>query len=144
MTAAGTIQPAKVVIMGAGVAGLQAIATARRLGAVVEVCDIRPAVKEQVQSLGAKFIELPMQESGEGEGGYAKEMSEDFLRNSARSSRPRRRRRRRHHHRAGARQAARRACVTADMVEGMRRGAVIVDLAADSGGNCELTETTAR
>jgi NAD(P) transhydrogenase subunit alpha len=71
MTAAGTIQPAKVVIMGAGVAGLQAIATARRLGAVVEVSDIRPEVKEQVQSLGAKFIDLPMQESGSGEGGSA-------------------------------------------------------------------------
>jgi len=79
MTAAGTIQPAKVVIMGAGVAGLQAIATARRLGAMVEVSDIRPAVKEQVESLGGKFIELPMQESGEGQGGYAKEVSADFL-----------------------------------------------------------------
>ena len=79
MTAAGTIQPARVVIMGAGVAGLQAIATARRLGAVVEVSDIRPAVKEQVQSLGAKFIDLPNLESGEGQGGYAKEMSAEFI-----------------------------------------------------------------
>ena len=78
MTAAGTIQPARVVIMGAGVAGLQAIATARRLGAVVEVSDIRPAVKEQVQSLGGKFIDLPNLESGEGQGGYAKEMSAEF------------------------------------------------------------------
>ncbi|HXT22961.1 MAG TPA: NAD(P)(+) transhydrogenase (Re/Si-specific) subunit alpha, partial [Thermoanaerobaculia bacterium] len=80
MTAAGTIRPAKVVIMGAGVAGLQAIATAKRLGAQVEVSDIRAAVKEQVQSLGAKFIELPMEESGEGAGGYAREMGEEFLR----------------------------------------------------------------
>ncbi|HXT22564.1 MAG TPA: NAD(P)(+) transhydrogenase (Re/Si-specific) subunit alpha, partial [Thermoanaerobaculia bacterium] len=79
MTAAGTIRPAKVVIMGAGVAGLQAIATAKRLGAQVEVSDVRAAVKEQVQSLGGKFIELPMQESGEGAGGYAREMGEDFL-----------------------------------------------------------------
>jgi NAD(P) transhydrogenase subunit alpha len=75
MTAAGTIPSAKVVIMGAGVAGLQAIATAKRLGAVVWVSDVRPAVKEQVESLGGKFIDLPMQESGEGQGGYAKEMS---------------------------------------------------------------------
>ena len=80
MTAAGTIKPARVVVMGAGVAGLQAIATAKRLGAVVEVSDIRPAVKEQVESLGGKFIELPQAESGEGQGGYAREMGEDFLR----------------------------------------------------------------
>ena len=140
MTAAGTIQPAKVVIMGAGVAGLQAIATARRLGAVVEVTDIRPEVKEQVQSLGAKFIDLPMQESGSGEGGYAKEMGEDFLRKqqeilTAKVSAadvvittaqiP-------------GRPAPR--LLTAAMVEKMRTGAVVVDLAADSGGNCELTE----
>ena len=72
MTAAGTIQPARVVIMGAGVAGLQAIATAKRPGAVVEVSDVRPAVKEQVESLGGRFIELPLAESGEGQGGYAK------------------------------------------------------------------------
>src|SRR6476661_9660131 len=80
MTAAGTIKPARVVVMGAGVAGLQAIATAKRLGAVVEVSDVRPAVKEQVESLGGKFIELPQAESGEGQGGYAREMGEDFLR----------------------------------------------------------------
>src|SRR5436305_7391319 len=83
MTAAGTIKPARVVVMGAGVAGLQAIATARRLGAIVEVSDVRPAVKEQVQSLGGRFIELPLPEgtaSGEGAGGYAREMGEEFLR----------------------------------------------------------------
>jgi len=79
MTAAGTIQPAKVVVMGAGVAGLQALATCRRLGATVEVSDIRPEVKEQVASLGGRFIDLPLEESGAGEGGYAKEMGEDFL-----------------------------------------------------------------
>ncbi|HKP61155.1 MAG TPA: Re/Si-specific NAD(P)(+) transhydrogenase subunit alpha [Polyangiales bacterium] len=140
MTAAGTIQPSKVVIMGAGVAGLQAIATARRLGALVEVSDIRPAVKEQVESLGAKFIDLPMQESGEGQGGYAKEVSAEFL---------------------AKQQAVLKAkisaadvvittaqvpgrpaprLVTEDMVKAMRQGSIIVDIAADSGGNCELTE----
>ena len=79
MTAAGTVAPARVLVMGAGVAGLQAIATARRLGAVVSAYDVRPAVKEEVQSLGATFIELPL-EAQEGEGGYAREQSEDFLR----------------------------------------------------------------
>src|SRR4030095_4777771 len=79
MTAAGTIAPARVVIMGAGVAGLQAIATARRLGAVVEVSDVRPVVKEQVESLGGKFIPLPELPSGEGTGGYAREMTPEFL-----------------------------------------------------------------
>src|SRR5437667_6010086 len=79
MTAAGTIPPARVLVVGAGVAGLQAIATARRLGAVVSAYDVRPAVKEEVQSLGATFIELPL-ETQEGEGGYAREQSEEFLR----------------------------------------------------------------
>jgi NAD(P) transhydrogenase subunit alpha len=140
MTAAGTIQPARVVIMGAGVAGLQAIATARRLGAVVEVSDIRPEVKEQVQSLGAKFIELPLSESGSGQGGYAKEVSQDFLRKQQEI--------------LAAKIAAADVVittaqvpgrpaprlVTAEMVKAMRTGSVLVDLAADSGGNCELTE----
>jgi NAD(P) transhydrogenase subunit alpha len=140
MTAAGTIQPAKVVIMGAGVAGLQAIATARRLGALVEVSDIRPAVKEQVESLGAKFIDLPMQESGEGQGGYAKEVSAEFLAKQQAVLKAKI---------AAAdvvittaqvpgRPAPR--LVTADMVQAMRHGSIIVDIAADSGGNCELTE----
>jgi NAD(P) transhydrogenase subunit alpha len=140
MTAAGTIQPARVVIMGAGVAGLQAIATARRLGALVEVSDIRPAVKEQVESLGAKFIALPMQESGEGQGGYAKEVSAEFLAKQQ----------------AVLKQKISAAdvvittaqvpgrpaprLVTEDMVKAMRHGSIIVDIAADSGGNCELTE----
>ena len=140
MTAAGTVQPARVVIMGAGVAGLQAVATARRLGAIVEVSDIRPEVKEQVESLGGKFIELPMQESGAGAGGYAKEMSAEFLAKQQAVLRKRI---------VAAdvvittaqipgRPAPR--LVSADMVKEMREGAVIVDLAADSGGNCELTE----
>ncbi|MDH5674249.1 MAG: Re/Si-specific NAD(P)(+) transhydrogenase subunit alpha [Myxococcales bacterium] len=140
MTAAGTIQPARVVIMGAGVAGLQAVATARRLGAVVEVSDIRPEVKEQVESLGGKFIDLPMQESGSGDGGYAKEVTPEFLQKQREIVRERV---------IAAdvlittaqvpgRPAPR--LVPADMVEQMKAGSVIVDLAADSGGNCELTE----
>ncbi|MEY4578440.1 MAG: hypothetical protein RL701_3143 [Pseudomonadota bacterium] len=140
MTAAGTIQPSRVVIMGAGVAGLQAVATARRLGALVEVSDIRPAVKEQVESLGAKFIDLPMQESGEGQGGYAKEVSAEFLAKQQAVLKQRL---------SAAdvvittaqvpgRPAPR--LVTEDMVKGMKPGSIIVDIAADSGGNCELTE----
>jgi len=140
MTAAGTIRPAKVVIMGAGVAGLQAIATAKRLGAQVEVSDVRAAVKEQVQSLGGKFIELPMQESGEGAGGYAREMGEDFLKKQREIV---------SRHVAGAdvvittaQVPGKRAPVllSREMVESMRRGAVVVDLAVDSGGNCELSQ----
>ena len=140
MTAAGTIQPSRVVIMGAGVAGLQAIATARRLGAIVEVSDIRPAVKEQVESLGGKFIELPMQESGEGKGGYAKEMSKEFLEKQQAIVRERI---------VAADVVITTALipgkpaprlVTADTVKAMRPGAVIVDLAVEQGGNCELSE----
>jgi NAD(P) transhydrogenase subunit alpha len=139
MTAAGTIPPSRVVIMGAGVAGLQAIATAKRLGAIVEVSDIRPAVQEQVESLGGKFIELPMEESGEGAGGYAKEMGEEFLR---------RQREIVTRHLSHANVAVTTALVpgkpaprliTREMVEAMRPGAVIVDLAIEQGGNCELS-----
>jgi NAD(P) transhydrogenase subunit alpha len=139
MTAAGTIKPARVVVMGAGVAGLQAVATARRLGAIVEVSDIRPAVKEQVQSLGGRFIELPEAESGEGAGGYAREMGEDFLRRQREIVQ-------RHLAQADAvittalvpgRPAPR--LVTAEMVDAMRPGSVIVDLAVEQGGNCELS-----
>src|SRR5687768_10448869 len=139
MTAAGTIKPAKVVVMGAGVAGLQALATARRLGAVVEVSDIRPAVKEQVQSLGGRFIDLPMQESGEGTGGYAKEVSADFLRQQREIVA-------RHIAAADvvittAQVPGKKApvLVTKEMVEGMRPGSVILDLAIEAGGNCELS-----
>jgi NAD(P) transhydrogenase subunit alpha len=140
MTAAGTIPSAKVVIMGAGVAGLQAIATAKRLGAVVWVSDVRPAVKEQVESLGGKFIDLPMQESGEGQGGYAKEMSKEFLEKQQAIIAE---------HVASADAVITTAqipgkpaprLVTAATVQKMRPGSVIVDLAAEQGGNCELTE----
>ncbi|HVH62840.1 MAG TPA: Re/Si-specific NAD(P)(+) transhydrogenase subunit alpha [Candidatus Dormibacteraeota bacterium] len=139
MTAAGTVAPARVLVMGAGVAGLQAIATAKRLGAVVSAYDVRPAVKEEVQSLGATFIELPL-EAQEGEGGYAREQSEDFLRKQRQLI---------GEHIAKsdvlittAAVPGRRAplLVTADMVKGMRSGSVIVDLAAETGGNVELTQ----
>ena len=139
MTAAGTIPPARVFVLGAGVAGLQAIATARRLGAVVEAYDVRPAVKEEVQSLGARFVELPLG-TAEGAGGYAREQSEEHLR---------RQRELLAEHVASADLVVTTAAVPgrkapllviADMVAGMRPGSVIVDLAADSGGNCELTE----
>lgn len=136
MTAAGTVPPAKVVIMGAGVAGLQAIATAKRLGAVVEVSDVRAAAKEQVESLGAKFIELPMQESGDGAGGYAKEMSEEFLRKQREIVMQ---------HLAKADVVICTALVPGkkapilvndDALRTMRPGAVVVDLAITEGGNC--------
>ncbi len=139
MTAAGTVAPARVLVMGAGVAGLQAIATARRLGAVVSAYDVRPAVKEEVQSLGATFIELPL-ETQEGEGGYAREQSDEFLRKQRQLI---------GEHVAKsdvlittAAVPGRRAplLVTGEMVKGMRPGAVIVDLAAETGGNVELTE----
>lgn len=138
-TAAGTIRPAKVMILGAGVAGLQAIATARRLGAVVSAFDIRPAVKEQVESLGAKFLEAELEEASEDEGGYAQSLSEE------------------QHQREVELLAAHindmdmvittaqipgkpaPVLITSEMVRSMRRGSVIVDLASESGGNCELT-----
>ena len=139
MTAAGTIPPARVLILGAGVAGLQAIATARRLGAVVEAYDVRPAVKEEVRSLGATFLELDL-ESQEGEGGYARAQSDEFLGKQRELLTER----------VAAADVVvttaavpgRRAplLVTAAMVRGMRRGSVLVDLAAETGGNCELTE----
>jgi NAD(P) transhydrogenase subunit alpha len=140
MTAAGTIQPAKIVIMGAGVAGLQAIATARRLGAVVEVSDIRPAVKEQIESLGGRFIDVPMDESGEGEGGYARELTPEQLKAQQKIVRKK----------VIAADAVITTAlvpgrpapklITKDMVEEMRDGAVIVDLAVEQGGNCELSK----
>lgn len=140
MTAAGTIKPARVVVMGAGVAGLQAVATAKRLGAVVEVSDIREVVKEQVESLGGKFIALPqLGETGEGEGGYAREMTPEFL--AAQREIVAR-------HVAAADAVICTALVpgkkapvlvSRDMVESMRAGSVVVDLAATQGGNCELS-----
>jgi len=139
ITAAGTVTPSRVLVLGAGVAGLQAIATARRLGAVVEAYDVRPAVKDEVKSLGASFVELPLQ-AQEGQGGYAAQQSEEFLR--------------RQRELIGDHVAAsdvvittaavpgRKApiLVTKDMVARMRPGSVIVDLAADTGGNVELTK----
>ncbi len=138
MTAAGTINPAKVVVMGAGVAGLQAIGTAKRLGAAVEATDVRPEVKEQVESLGGKFIEPPG--TAVGEGGYAGEQSEEFLAKQQETVRK--------HLTAAdvviatARIPGKRApvLIPAEVVRGMRRGSVIVDLAAEEGGNCELCQ----
>ena len=139
ITAAGTIPPARVLVLGAGVAGLQAIATARRLGAVVEAYDVRPAVKDEVKSLGARFLELNLV-TQEGEGGYAQVQSEAFLS---------RQRELMTEHVASndvvittASIPGRRAplLITASMVKSMHRGSVIVDMAAESGGNCELTQ----
>ncbi len=138
MTAAGTITPAKVLVIGAGVAGLQAIATARRLGAVVLGYDVRAAVKEQVQSLGAKFVELDLA-TAEGAGGYAQAMDEEFYRKQQQQM--------------GrviadvdvvittAAVPGKKApiLVTEEMIRGMRPGSVIVDLAAERGGNCAVT-----
>jgi NAD(P) transhydrogenase subunit alpha len=138
MTAAGTVPPAKVLVIGAGVAGLQAIATARRLGAVVQGFDIRPAVKEQVESLGATWVGLEMKEA-EGAGGYAAEVSEEAQRKEHE-----------HLHKlvseadvviTTAQIPGRPApvLITDDMVADMRAGSVVIDLAAESGGNCSLT-----
>jgi len=139
-TAAGTIRPAKVLILGAGVAGLQAIATARRLGAIVEGFDIRPEVKEQVQSLGAKFVDVSLEEDTVAEGGYAKEISE--------KAKERTREVLTQHVAASdvvvttAQVPGRKApvLVTEEMVAQMKPGSVIVDLAAEQGGNCECSE----
>jgi len=141
MTAAGTVAPAKVLVLGAGVAGLQAIATAKRLGAKVEAFDIRPAVKEQVESLGASFVEVPeLDEESETEGGYAKELAEDEQE---------RQRQVIHEHAKKSDIIITTALipgkpapllVTKEMVQDMHAGAVIVDIAAEQGGNCELTD----
>jgi NAD(P) transhydrogenase subunit alpha len=145
MTAAGTLTAAKVFVIGAGVAGLQAIASARKLGAVVQAYDVRPACKEQVESLGAKFVQLQLNsDSAEGQGGYAKAMDEEFYRRqrelltnvvsqsdvvittAAIPGKPSPR------------------LVTADAVRQMSAGSVIIDLAAERGGNCELTQADKR
>ena len=140
MTAAGTVLPARVFVLGAGVAGLQAVATARRLGAVVSAFDIRPAVKEQVESLGARFVGMALDQHAEDAKGYAKEVSADTARKEKEL--------------LVEEMKATDACittalvpgrrapvlVTAEMVEAMRPGSVIVDLAAEQGGNCQLTE----
>ncbi len=140
MTAAGTVPPARVLVLGAGVAGLQAIATARRLGAVVEAYDVRAAAAEEVRSLGGTFIDLGLETQEGGGGGYAREQSADFLARQRELTGA---------HVADAdivittaaipgRPAPR--LVTTDMVERMRAGSVVVDLAAESGGNCELSQ----
>ncbi len=141
MTAAGTVQPAKVVVLGAGVAGLQAIATAKRLGAVVFVSDIRPAVKEQVESLGARFIELPPSQDKPSEtGGYAGQASEDFLAAQRKLLQ------------AQLAESDVAICtaqvpgkkapllITEEMLDQMRPGAVVIDLAVSQGGNCACTK----
>jgi H+-translocating NAD(P) transhydrogenase subunit alpha len=140
MTAAGTISPARVFVIGAGVAGLQAIATAHRLGAVVQAYDVRPAVKDEVRSVGGRFLELPLDTKGaESGGGYAGAMDEGFYR----------RQRELMTQAVGASDVVIATAVipgkpapkliTADMVRNMPPGSVIVDLAAERGGNCELT-----
>ena len=139
MTAAGTIAPAKLFVIGAGVAGLQAVATGRRLGAVVSATDVRPSVKEQVESLGADFVMVESDEAGEGAGGYAREMSETHRRRQGELVAQ---------HVRGqdivittalvpGRPAPR--LLTAEMVESMRAGSVVVDLATEQGGNCEVS-----
>ncbi len=145
MTAAGTISPARVFIVGAGVAGLQAIASARRLGAKVEAYDVRPAVKEQVQSLGARFVELPLESAdAEDKGGYAKAQDESFYR---------RQREMMLKVVAGSDVVITTALIpgkrapiliTTEMVEAMPPGSVVIDLAAERGGNCELTRPDER
>jgi len=140
MTAAGTIPPAKVLVLGAGVAGLQAIATSRRLGARAEAFDTRPAVREQVESLGAQFIEMELVKDAETTGGYAKEMSEEYIKKELEI--------------IGNRIEQNDVVITTaqifgkkapiliteEMVKRMKHGSIIVDLAAEQGGNCELTE----
>ena len=141
MTAAGTVSPAKVLVIGAGVAGLQAIASSKRMGAVVSGYDVRPAVKEQVESLGAKFVEMEL-DSGDAQdsGGYAKALGEEFYRKQRELMT-----RVVAEHDVVITTAAipgKKAplLITEPMVQGMHRGGVIVDLAAERGGNCELTE----
>ena len=144
MTAAGTVKAARVLILGAGVAGLQAIATAKRLGAVIEAFDVRPDVKEQVESLGAKFVEVPLtdteKEIAKGQGGYAREMTDDYKQRQAALI----------HERAKAadiiittalipgRPAP--VLVTEETVKAMKPGSVIVDMAVEAGGNCPISE----
>jgi H+-translocating NAD(P) transhydrogenase subunit alpha len=139
MTAAGTITPATVLVLGAGVAGLQAIATAKRLGARVEAFDARPAVREQIQSLGATFVEMELPQDTETAGGYAREQSAEFLQREQEVIGER------FPHTdvviSTAQVFGKRAplLITAEMVTSLRPGSVIVDLAAEQGGNCELT-----
>jgi len=140
MTAAGTIPPAKVLVVGAGVAGLQSIATARRLGARVEAFDTRPAVREQVESLGAQFIEMELVADAETATGYAKEMTEEFMKKEREIIGERAAQN--HVVITTAQLIGKKAptLITEEMVERMQEGSVIIDLAAEQGGNCEITE----
>ncbi len=139
MTAAGTVAPAKVLVLGAGVAGLMACATAKRLGGVVEAFDVRPEVKEQVNSVGAKFVEVPLKEDGSGGGGYAKEMSDEYKQKQAELIS-------KHIAKSDvviptALIPGRKApiLISEEQVKSMKPGSVIVDLAAEMGGNCAVT-----
>ena len=141
MTAAGTIAPAKVLIIGAGVAGLQAIATANRLGAQVEAFDVRPEVKEQVESLGAKFVEVESENiEGVGEGGYAKETSDDYKKQQELKIKERAMKSDLVITTALIPGKPAPTLINKDIVENMKMGSVIVDLASENGGNCELTQ----
>ncbi len=141
MTAAGTIAPAKVLIIGAGVAGLQAIATANRLGAQVEAFDVRPEVKEQVESLGAKFVEVESENiEGVGEGGYAKETSDDYKKQQELKIKERAMKSDLVITTALIPGKPSPTLINKDIVENMKMGSVIVDLASENGGNCELTQ----
>ena len=141
MTAAGTIAPAKVLIIGAGVAGLQAIATANRLGAQVEAFDVRPEVKEQVESLGAKFVEVESENiEGVGEGGYAKETSDDYKKQQKLKIKERAMKSDLVITTALIPGKPAPTLINKDIVENMKMGSVIVDLASENGGNCELTQ----
>jgi len=141
MTAAGTIAPAKVLIIGAGVAGLQAIATAHRLGAQVEAFDVRPEVKEQVESLGAKFVEVESNNNeGVGEGGYAKETSEDYKKQQELKIKERTSKSDLVITTALIPGKPAPLLINKEMVEDMKKGSVIMDLASENGGNCELTK----
>ena len=137
-TAAGTIRPAKVLVIGAGVAGLQAIATAKRLGAQVEAYDVRSATKEQVESLGARFIQAEVR--AEGEGGYARELTEEEKRAQQEMLAKRIKEADAVISTAAVPGRPAPRIISKDMVEGMKPGAVIVDMAAETGGNCELTK----
>lgn len=139
MTAAGMIPPARVLILGAGVAGLQAIATARRLGAIVSAFDVRPAVKEQVESLGATFVEVESGESGEGAGGYAKEMSADYKKRQQEKLEEVMRQQDIVITTAQIPGKTAPILITEKMVKEMKDGSIIVDLAIESGGNCAVS-----
>jgi NAD(P) transhydrogenase subunit alpha len=140
MTSAGMARPAKLIVLGVGVAGLQAIATARRLGALVEAFDVRPEVKEQILSLGAKFVEINVGESGTGSGGYAKELSPEAK--AKQQGELTERLKKYDVVVTTANIPGRKApiLVTEEAVKGMRQGSVIIDMAAPTGGNCELTQ----